>query len=112
MLFLTYWELNEEIPYGERMRIAKRLTESDLFPPKNVKMIRWDSTPDGWGITVFEAPDASAVLHALNLWRAAAPGFFKCTKTAPAAPAQETIAEGVQIEQEMKLVDLSALSSN
>lgn len=112
MLFLTYWELNEEVPYSERMRIAKRMTESDLFPPKNVKMIRWDSTPDGWGITLFEAPDARDAYRALNLWRAAAPGFFKCTKTAPAAPAQDMIAQGVQIAQEMKVIDLSTLSSN
>jgi hypothetical protein len=112
MLFLTYWEVNEAMPYSERMRVAKRLTESDVFPPKNVEMIRWDSTPDGWGITVFDAPEASDVLHALNLWRAAAPGFFKCTKTAPAAQALDTIAQGIEIEQELNVVNLTALSSN
>jgi len=112
MLFLTYWELNEQIPYDERMRIAKRMTESGVFPPKDVKIIRWDSTPDGWGITLCEAKNVEDITRAINLWRAAAPAFFKFTRTAPAAPARDAIKQGIAIANEMKGVDLSLISHN
>ena len=48
MLFLTYWELNENMPVAERMGIAQKLTSSGLFPPKGVKILRWDETPDAY----------------------------------------------------------------
>lgn len=46
MLFLTYWELNENVPEQERSHAAQKITSSGLFPPEGVKIIRWDGTPD------------------------------------------------------------------
>ena len=112
MLFLIYWELNDELPYSDRMRIAKKMTESEMFPPDNVRIIRWDTTPDNWGITLVEAESVSDVTHALNLWRAAAPGFFKLTKTAPAIPAEEAIAQGVELVNEVEGIDVTLISHN
>jgi len=86
MLFLTYWELNEDIPAQERIAAAKKLTSSGYFPAKEIKLLRWDLTPDNWGIVLIEADNALAVTHALNSWRMALPGTFKLTKTAPAVP--------------------------
>ncbi len=40
MLFLSYWELNENMPVAERMGIARKLTSSGPFPPKGVKILR------------------------------------------------------------------------
>jgi len=91
MLFLTYWELNENMPVAERMGIAQKLTSSGLFPPKGVKILRWDETPDAWGILLMEADNPIDVALALDYWRMAGAGFFKQTKTAPATP----IAEGM-----------------
>jgi hypothetical protein len=91
MLFLTYWELNENMPVQERMSIAQKLTSSGFFPPKGVKILRWDETPDAWGILLMEADNAMDVALALAYWRMAGAGFFKQTKTAPATP----IAEGM-----------------
>jgi hypothetical protein len=91
MLFLTYWELNEGMSVEERQQIAGKLTSSGLFPPKGVNIIRWDSTPDGWGIIVAEAETAADIFDTVNLWRTAGAGFFKFTKTSPAEPVQEVM---------------------
>lgn len=93
MLFLTYWKLNESISIKRTQEIAETLTGGELFPPEDVEIIRWDTTPDGWGITLWEADGFEAVNNGLNMWRAAAEdtAFFEKTKTAPAAPVQEVI---------------------
>ncbi len=93
MLFLTYWELNEEMSIEERQQIAEKLTSSGLFPPKEVNIIRWDGTPDGWGILLAEAESAADINQAITMWRAAGAGFFKSTKTAPAQTIQELLAQ-------------------
>jgi hypothetical protein len=93
MLFLTYWELNENMPVPERMGIAQKLTSPGLFPPKGVKILHWDQTPDAWGILLMEADNAMDVALALDCWRMAGAGFFKLTKTAPAVPIAEAMPE-------------------
>jgi hypothetical protein len=99
MLFLTYWELNEAMSDQERAQVGQMLTSKGLFPPKGVKIVRWDGTPDGWGILVAEADNAADVFRALDLWRAAGAGFFKVTKTAPALPIQELMPLGAEITE-------------
>jgi hypothetical protein len=92
MLFLTYWELNEDMAVEARQQAAQKLMSAGLFPPKGVNIIRWDATPDGWGILLAEAESAAEINQALTMWRAAGAGFFKCTRTAPAEPVQEALA--------------------
>jgi hypothetical protein len=91
MLFLTYWELSEATPAAHQIQAAQALMSSGLFPPKDVNILRWDITPDNWGILMCEAESAAAINQALVMWRAACPGFFKTTRTAPAMPVQESI---------------------
>jgi len=91
MLFLTYYELNENLPVAERLQIAQKLTSAGLFPPKGVNIIRWDGTADGWGILIAEAESAAGIAEAVDMWRAAGAGFFKSTKTSPAVPVQESM---------------------
>ena len=101
MLFVTYWELNEDMPAEERLRAAGRLTESGLFPPPDIDLLRWDATPDGWGILIFEAQTGAAANRAINLWRSAGAGFFKSTRTAPALPVHEAMQVGGEILQSL-----------
>jgi uncharacterized protein DUF3303 len=103
MVFLTYWELNEAMSVEERQQAALKLTSSGLFPPKGVNILRWDGTPDGWGILLMEADSAADIDRAINMWRAAGIGFFKSTRTAPAQPIQEILAQTAEL--------LKALSS-
>lgn len=97
MLFVTYWELNENMSEGERLVFIEKLESAGLFPPKDVEILRWDVTPDGWGIIVMEAQNAADVVRSMDMWRMAVGGFFKSTRTAPAIPVDESIplSEGI-----------------
>jgi len=97
VLFVTYWELNENMPVQDRLQAVRKVTSAGLFPAKGVKIIRWDGTPDGWGIVVAEADTAADIAQAINVWRVAAAGFFKATKTAPAVPIQEDVAHAEEV---------------
>lgn len=99
MLYLTYWKLNESMSAEHRQQIAETLTSEGLFPPEDVELVRWDGTPDGWGVAIMEADDPQAINNALNMWRIAGgeTAFFEKTMTAPAAPVEETLAEQSQL---------------
>ena len=99
MLFMTYWELNENMAEQERLQVAQKLTSSGLFPPAGVNILRWDGTPDGWGILLMEADRAEDAYRVVELWRAAGAGFFKSTRTAPALPIQHVIPLAGDIQQ-------------
>ncbi len=90
MLFLTYWELNENISVQERLEFSQKLTSEGAFPPEGVNIVRWDVTTDTWGIIILEAENAIDVFKTLDMWRTKA-GFFKTVKTAPALPVQEAV---------------------
>jgi hypothetical protein len=91
MLFLTYWEINENMSEGDRIKFLQKLMSSGLFPPKDVNILRMDTTPDGWGITLFEAQNAADVIKSIDVCRMAEGGFFKSTKTAPVIPVEEAM---------------------
>ena len=97
MVFLTYWELSEDTPAAHQLQAAQTLMSAGLFPSKDVNILRWDITPDNWGILLCEADSAQAINQVLVMWRAACPGFFKTTKTAPAIPVQEGIASTAEL---------------
>ena len=97
MLFVSYWELNENMSVAERLGAAQKLLSAGLFPPEDVNIIRWDITPDGWGITILEAESEAAASRTMNMWRAAGTGIFKCTKTAPARPVQEEMEDSGEL---------------
>lgn len=71
MLFMTYWELNENMSAEQRLKIAQRLTSSGKFPPKGVNVLRFDLTPDEWGSTIYEADKAEDVFREVDIWRTA-----------------------------------------
>jgi hypothetical protein len=93
MLFLGYWELNEAISVEEQVKISQKLMSLGLVPFEGFSIIRWDMTPDGWGILLAEAESEADIHKALAMWRVAGAGFFKFTRTAPAQPVQDVIAQ-------------------
>lgn len=104
MLFLTHWKLNEGLSQQRTNDIAIRLTENGLFPPEDVEILRWDGTPDGWGIVLWEAERFESINNAINVWRAAAgeTAFFESTKTAPAAPIEEIVPQQAEFLQRLE----------
>lgn len=93
MRLLTYWTVNEGLSPDERARIVEEVIQDEAFPPGRVELVRWDGTPQGWGIALTEADGFPAVTNAVNAWRtvAADTGLFAETKTAPAVPADELL---------------------
>jgi hypothetical protein len=91
MLFVTYYELNEGVALQDRLRVVQQITAKGLFPAKGVEILRWDITCDNWGVALVNADDPAAVERGIAVWRAAVPGFFKCTRTAPALPIAEAL---------------------
>jgi hypothetical protein len=87
MLFISYWELNENMSENDRLQVAQKLINA--VPPE-IKILRWDVTPDAWGITVFEADRPIDAFKFFALWRTKS-GFFKSVKTSPAIPTEEAI---------------------
>ena len=93
MQFLTHYKISESLSNRTVQTIAEGLTAEGAFPPESVEILRWDATPDYWGVLVWEADDYQAVNDAVNVWRAAADeeAFFEETTTAPAAPVEEIL---------------------
>jgi hypothetical protein len=91
MLFLWYWELNENVALAERLKAAQELMSSGLFPPEGVNVLRFDITPGNWGVTLLEADNAEDVFKTVSIWRAALPGFFKSVKVSPAIPVKDAL---------------------
>ncbi len=101
-LYLWYWELNENMPTAERLKVAKELTSSGLFPPEGVNVLRFDITPEYWGITIFEADNIEDVFKTINIWRAAKEGFFTTVKVSPAMPVKEVLPLNASILESLK----------
>ena len=101
MLFICYWELNENMPTMQHVQIAKMLNEAGLFPPPGVEILRFDKAP-GWGVTIFKADSSEAATSLITLWRVAAPGFFKKVKMSPAVPVKEAAANAAKLYQLVK----------
>ena len=107
-LFLCYWELNQDIPIGQKLQAEKIIMESGLFPPKNMEIIRFDITPGSWGVTLFKTDSPVEVFEFVNVWKAAVPGFFTTIKVSPALPLKETVPGVVQIFKGVKAAEAKA----
>ena len=102
MLFLMYWELNEEISGSARLNAVEKLKTAGLFPPENIEVLRFDVTPDYWGITLVNADTVADVSDFINMWRTACPGIFKITKISPARPIQESLVSANELIKKIK----------
>jgi hypothetical protein len=78
------------------------LLETGLFPPQNTELIRFDMTPDYWGVTLFKAESAEAAFSAIELWRVAGTGIFKKVKVSPAMSVKDASALGAKLYQTVK----------
>ncbi len=102
MLFLTYWELNEDMPVEQRLQITHKL--SAMLPMEGVNIIQWVITPDAWGILLAEAESVADISRAINAWRAAGAGFFKSTRTAPAQTIEESVSQQAELLKTLDFV--------
>ena len=102
MLFLIYWEFNEQVTPVQHAEAMKKLTQAELFPPNNINIIRFDVTPAGWGSSLQEAESVADIVKSLAAWRMACPGIFQEVKVSPAIPAEEALAEMEEIIKKLE----------
>jgi hypothetical protein len=98
MLFITYFELNEAMSEAEKMEAGSKL--SQIWPPEGIKLLRWDITPDDWGIMIYEAEHNVDINKNLAIWRTKA-GFFKYVKTAPLISLEELMPQLAELLQSL-----------
>jgi hypothetical protein len=85
MIFISYWELNDNFDPTELTEIAQSLISKKVWPVEGMKEIAWYvSTSDNWGITIAEAETEEQMVEMAGMWRIAKPGIFKLVKTTPA----------------------------
>ena len=85
MIFIAYWELNNDFDPSELAGVAQTLISKKLWPVEGMKEIAWYvSTSDNWGITIVEAETEEQIVEMTGMWRIAKPGIFKLVKTTPA----------------------------
>ena len=92
MLFVTHYKLSNDVAIQEMLEAGETLRESGMWPPEGIDIIRWDTTVNGWGITVAEADDYESIKRSFVMWEALVPGMVEETKTAPASPVDESMA--------------------
>ncbi|MEH6449597.1 MAG: DUF3303 family protein [Oleispira sp.] len=97
MLFLIYWELNEQVAASQRIAALNKMQAAGLFPPPDAEIIRFDITPGQWGSTVMEADSSGAIMRHLGAWRIACPGIFVTTKVSPAMSVADSVAEMMDV---------------
>jgi hypothetical protein len=93
MLFVAYWELNENLNPKDIAKLGAELVEKGLTPVEGVKQLGWyvTSSVPLWGVTINEADNAETIFKDMTVWTNAKPGFFKFLKIAPALTAQDAI---------------------
>lgn len=101
VLFITYYELSNDVESGEILEAGERLMEEGMWPPEGMEIIRWDAAVDPWGVTIAEADDFETMYRAQAMWEALVPGMFEEIKTAPAAPVEEVMEEGGALLEEL-----------
>ncbi len=97
MLFLCYIETNENISPQEMVPYQEKAIQAGALEPEGIKIIRFDGTPDNWGVITMEADSAVAVHRFIDTLRAALPGLIKNIKTSPAL----SVDEATQLEAEI-----------
>ena len=101
MLFVTYYELNNELETGQILEAGNKLLEAGMWPPEGMDIKRWDTTAEGWGVTIAEADDYETIYRSIMMWDALVPGMFEEINVAPAAPVEESMAAGGQLLDEI-----------
>jgi len=93
MLFLSYWELNENFTPKDIVELAAELMEKNLWPAEGTEILGFYVSTDVpiWGITIEEAESVESLLKGAVAWTNAKPGFFKVLRVSPAMTAEEAI---------------------
>lgn len=102
MLFVTYYELNDNLDPTLIGELVQKFMSKKLFPTEGVKIITWLLTPENWGIVISEDDSEEAMFKDVNMWRIAMPGIFKTIKAAVAMEAAKVVPLLLKLSKEIK----------
>ena len=103
MLFISYWELNQDFDPSELAEMAQMVLSKKLFPVEGTKLIGWYmSTGDYWGITISEAENEEQMVKGTQVWRMAKPGLFKFSKTSPAIDTAKVLPMVIKLKKQLE----------
>lgn len=101
MLFITYYEISNDVTAHEIIEAGELLMESGMWPPEGMELLRWDTSVNDWGVTIAEADSYEPINRSLLMWEELVPGLFEETRTAPASPVEEAMAQGGALLDEL-----------
>jgi len=102
MLFVTYFELNDNLDPTVIADLAQKFTSKKLFPVEGVKILNWLVTTENWGIVISEDTSEEAMFKDVNMWRIAMPGIFKTINSAVAMEAAKLIPLLLKLSKDVK----------
>ncbi len=103
MLFISYWEINQDFDPSELSEIAQNLISKKIYPSEGIKEIGfYMSLSDLWGITIEEADSEEALIRNTQMWRIAKPGMIKFIKSSPAMEVTKLLPIVMKLKKEMK----------
>jgi len=93
VLFLSYWELNENITPKDIVELAAKLMEKNVWPAEGTEVLGFYVTTDVpiWGITIEEAESVESILKGAAVFTNEKPGFFKVLRVSPAMTAEDAM---------------------
>ncbi len=89
MLYLTYWEINENINPAEIAKVGTKLAQVEAT--EGAEVLSYIVTPDNWGIVLLKIENEEAAFKIVNRWRMALPGVFKSWKGALAMEVEKVM---------------------
>jgi len=93
MLFVSHWELNENITPKDIVQLAAELMEKNVWPIEGTEVLDFYVTTEVpiWGMTILEAENEEQILKDVAVWSNAKLGFFKVRRVTPVMAAEEAI---------------------
>lgn len=70
MLYIAYYEISNDVPRREILEAGESLMEAGMWPPEGMEVLRWDTTVDGWGVTVAEVDSYETINRSILMWGA------------------------------------------
>lgn len=90
---VTFWKLGPSVSPEDAARVAVKLMEKRLFPPKGVEILGEYICPGGRGVTITESksPESAEAFKNWLVWLQEKKDFFECYEAHPAVSIQDAI---------------------
>ena len=90
---VTFWKLGPNVSPEEAAKVAVKLMEKGLFPPKDTKILGFYLCPGGRGVTITESKSGESAEAVRNwlVWVQEKKDLFECYEVHPAVSVQDAV---------------------